>query len=76
MEGYADQQIGNGHRNGLLLAARLIAHAEQISLGDVMALGNETRMNHGQQKSLHRWRLFSFCNMVGGTGIEPVTLAV
>ncbi|CAH0139273.1 hypothetical protein [Stenotrophomonas lactitubi] len=48
MEGYADQQIGNVHRNGLLLAARLIAHAVQISLGDVMALGKETRLNRKQ----------------------------
>ena len=38
--------------------------------------GKQARVNRRQQKSPHRWRLFSFCNMVGGTGIEPVTLAV
>lgn len=42
LDGSADEQIGDFHRNGLLLTARQIAHAAQIGLGDaITAEGKE-----------------------------------
>jgi hypothetical protein len=42
VDGSADQQIGDFHRNGLLLAARQIARAAQTGLGDaITAVGKE-----------------------------------
>lgn len=42
VDGGADEQIGDFHRNGLLLAARQIAHAAHTGLGDaITAAGKE-----------------------------------
>jgi len=42
VDGGADEQIGDFHRNGLLLAASQIAHAAQTGLGDaITAVGKE-----------------------------------
>lgn len=42
VDGNTDEQIGDFHRNGLLLAARQIAHAAQTGLGDaITAVANQ-----------------------------------
>ena len=42
VDGSADEQIGDFHRNGLLLAARQIARAAQTGLGDaITAVANK-----------------------------------
>jgi hypothetical protein len=42
VDGNTDEQIGDFHRNGLLLAARQIAHAAQTGLGDaITAVANK-----------------------------------
>lgn len=41
VDGRGDEQIGDFHRNGLLLAARQIAHAAQIGLGDAITAGGK-----------------------------------
>lgn len=42
VDGSTDGQIGDFHRNGLLLAARQIAHAAQTGLGDaITAVANK-----------------------------------
>ncbi|MGE8234998.1 MAG: hypothetical protein ACN6PQ_01825 [Stenotrophomonas indicatrix] len=43
VDGYTDQQIGDFHRNALLLAARQIAHAAHADLGDaITAVANKS----------------------------------
>jgi len=41
VDGGADEQIGDFHRNGLLLAARQIAHAAHTGLGDAITAGGK-----------------------------------
>lgn len=66
-------QAGSG--NDLLDATAMIARAvgrTRLRQGPLPVGPAESQAT----KSPHCWRLLSFCNMVGGTGIEPVTLAV